>query len=120
MPAPPRNFIDHDPNARAVHLVNSQLVRRLFGNDGCLRALLFGEVDWIINVLYAHSTLDSAPVLRTSSTIHKGRLYDHTVERDTNVQSIDEIVPLATSVSGRCLLSGRSFWFGRSELSLRR
>jgi hypothetical protein len=113
------DHIEHDPDAQIVHAVNSQLVEALFGDEGCLRALLFDKSSWIINVLYTHGARDIAPVLRTSSTLHKGKLYDHRTVRDDNVQSIDDTVPLASSVSGHCVLSGRPIWLGKTDLGLR-
>jgi hypothetical protein len=112
--------IHHDPNAAAVHIVNSQLLEKLFGDDGCLRALVFDKSAWIINVLYLHGFSDTSQILKTSSTLHKGTLYDHRIDRHGDVLSIDETVPLATSVSGRCVLSGRPIWLGAADLGSRR
>jgi hypothetical protein len=115
----PMDLIDHDPEATLVHAVNSQLVEVLFGDSGFLNALLVDKTAWIINVLYAHGLADTAPVLKTSATLHRGTSYDHLSPRGGAVQSIDETVPLATSVSGRCILSGRPIWLGKRELVLR-
>jgi hypothetical protein len=107
--------VDYNPDATIVHAINSQLLEVLFGEHGQLSGLLIDRKAWIINVLYTHGTLDVAPVLKTSATQHRGQLYHHESERG-DVHSFDETVPLGTSVSGRCVLSGRPIWLGELEL----
>lgn len=107
--------IAYNPDAKIVHAINSQLLEFLFGQRGHLSGLLVDKRAWIINVLYAHGTLDIAPVLKTSATLHRGQLYHHESMRG-DVHSFDETVPLGTSVSGRCVLSGRPIWLSELEL----
>jgi hypothetical protein len=108
--------VEHDPDAQLIHAVNSQLIEYLFGAWGVFRGSLVDTSFWIINVLYLHGDPNVAPTLRTSSTLHQGKLYDHRTSPG-HVQSIDEMVPLASSVCGRCVLSGRPIWLGPGELS---
>ena len=114
-------LVEHDPDARLVHLVNSELMEQLFGDGkgrGYLKPLLIHRGAWIINVLYAYaSRRGSQVVLRTSSTYHDGALYDHRAQPSrAGVMAIDEAVPLHDSVSGRCVLSGRPIWLVKGEL----
>ena len=111
-----RNLMEHDPDAQLVHAINYQLIDILFGECGELTDLLVNRDSWIINVLYLSSGPDSTSKLRTSATQHRGKLYRHDLAPARDVMAIDEVVPLATSVCGRCLLSGRPIWLGRPEL----
>jgi len=124
----PTACVSHDPHAQLVHALNSQLLVSLFGErgpavprgagSGTLSRLLVDPNAWIINVLYVYGRKGTVPALRTSSTLHKGALFDHTTDKGA-VQSIDESVPMATSICGRCAQSGRPIWLGKKELGWR-
>jgi hypothetical protein len=119
MPEQPSAPPNSDPAAYLVHAVNSSLLEVMFGeNSGCLTHLLIDRDAWIINTLYVHYQSDAAPILRTSSTLHKGRIYDDQEAIGRDVLSLDETVPLATSVCGRCILTGRPIWLGDTALAL--
>lgn len=110
-------LVRHDPSCRAIHAINSQLLEMLFGStNGVLREILFDPSVWIINVLYLHCTPISVPILRTSSTFHRGSIFDHTKSQCGAIDSIDETVPLASSVSGKCVTSERPIWLVMSDL----
>jgi len=120
MPEIARSNIAYDVNATPIHAINSQLLGCLFGKDGWLRTMLVEASGWIINALYATTSTDTASSLRTSSTLHRDRLYDHRGGLSDEVKSIDEVVTLPDSVSGRALLSGRPIWLSNSDLGRRR
>jgi len=114
-------FIECDPDARFVHAINSQLLHILFGSSseaGQVESLLIDKSSWIINTLYFHKMPhpNADPALKTSSTLCKGVLYDHSSRKGGDVQSLDESVPLASSICGRCLLSDRPIWLGKAQL----
>ena len=111
----------HDPDARFVHAINGQLLEKLFGRGACLESFLVDRLSWIINVLYVYGPPDGAPMLRTSATFFHGDVYDHTTRFDGRggVHGIDEPVPLGTSMSGRCILSGRPIWLSRADFGER-
>lgn len=115
-----RNIPSSDPSASLVHVVNSSLLRFLFGHDGLLAPILIDSSAWIINVLYVCALPDSTTILKTSSTLHRGNLCDDQSGASLEVLGIDETVPLSSSVSGRCVLTGRPIWLSDSALAVRK
>jgi hypothetical protein len=121
----------YDPPFRLVHQLNSQLIAIVLGPRSPLTRLCEKQDDWIVNVIYAlhaDSSFGSSTVLRTSATLHSNVMYDcrkyDSLEEGTEeppaaglaVLSLDELVPIQSSFSGRAMLSNSPIWLGYSDL----
>lgn len=95
-----------------IHKLNGQLIQ-------ALQDLLVGEVnwnphEWIVTVLVLQRTIEETEeaVLKTSSTMLRGKIFDTKGECDLNegVGDLNRIVPLVNSFAGYCIRSGNVLW----------
>jgi uncharacterized protein YlzI (FlbEa/FlbD family) len=95
-----------------IHKLNGQLIVTL--NDLLIRKIRWSPDEWIITVLVLQRTIEETEeaVLKTSSTMLNGKIFDAKEECDLDegVGDLNRIVPLVKSFAGYCVRSGNVLW----------
>lgn len=95
-----------------IHKLNGQLIRAL--EELLVREIKWRPDDWIVTVLVMQRIIEETEeaVLKTSSTMLKGKIFDtkEKCDLDQGVGDLNRIVPLVKSFAGYCIRSGNTLW----------
>jgi len=95
-----------------IHTLNGQLILELKNLLG--KELRWNHKEWIITVLVLQRAIKETEeaVLKTSSTMLNGRIFDAKEKTDLKkgVGDLNRIVPLVNSFAGYCIRSGSILW----------
>jgi hypothetical protein len=95
-----------------IHKLNGQLIEAL--RNLLVRKIKWNPVEWIVTVLVLQRTIEETEeaVLKTSSTMLKGEIFDEKrlCNLKKGVGDLSRIVPLVNSFAGYCVRSGNILW----------
>jgi hypothetical protein len=95
-----------------IHRLNGQLIEAL--QKLLVDTIRWSPHDWIVSVLVVQRTIEETEeaVLKTSSTMLEGKIFDEKEEcnLEEGVGDLNRIVPLINSFAGYCVRSGNILW----------
>jgi hypothetical protein len=95
-----------------IHKLNGQLIEAL--QNLLVDTIHWTPKNWILSVLVVQRTIEETEeaVLKTSSTMMEGKIFDEKEEcnLEEGVGDLNRIVPLINSFAGYCVRSGNVLW----------